>query len=245
MQMKRNRSGNFKQLNKIFTSLEQEMKSVADDGKVLQMEKYLKNQFQFLGIPAPQKQLVYQRFREVYSPTTETELIQWVDMLWSQPYREYQHYAILTLEKHWKLIQSPDGATFIASLVLRNSWWDTVDMLASKILGKYYQTRIEELRQVLPAWISHEDMWMNRTAILVQLKYKEETHLDLLESAITPHLQSTEFFHQKAIGWSLREYAKTDPSWVRSFVQRHQLKPLSEREALKHISLDNSNKLSA
>lgn len=231
-----------KQVNKIFASLEQEMRRVADSSKVSQMEKYMKNQFPFLGITSPQKQIVYQRFvREVYSPTTEIELIQWVDKLWSQSYREYQHYAILTLEKNWKLIHSTDGAAFVASLVLRNSWWDTVDMLASKILGKYYQTHLEELKIILPSWISHENLWMNRTAILVQLKYKEETDVDLLEAAITPHLESKEFFHQKAIGWSLREYGKTNPSWVRSFVRRHQLKPLSQREALKHLAGGDSS----
>lgn len=213
------------------------MRTVADHAKAPQMERYMKNQFPFLGISSPQKINIYQRFvLEVYSPPTEGELIRWVDELWKQDYREYQYHAILTLEKNSKLIQSPDGAAFVASLVLRKSWWDSVDMLASKILGKYYQSRVEELKLIIPSWISHESLWMNRTAILVQLKYKEETDIDLLEAAITPHLQSNEFFHQKAIGWSLREYGKTNPSWVRSFVQRHELKPLSRREALKHLS---------
>jgi 3-methyladenine DNA glycosylase AlkD len=233
--MKRSRDG-LRRLDSMLKLLEQDMRAIADASKVVAMEKYMKNKFQFLGIAAPERKEVHKVFRErSFTPQTESELILWVDLLWEQPYREYQHFALMELERNSALI-SQEGAIFVTSLVVRRSWWDTVDMLASNILGRYYGSREEELRAVMPSWTAHDDMWMNRTAILVQLKYKTNTHVDLLEASITPHTKSDEFFHQKAIGWALREYAKTDPDWVRGFVQQNSLKPLSVREALKHIS---------
>ena len=79
----------------------------------------------------------------------------------------------------------------------------------------------------------NENMWLNRAAIICQLSYRERTNTDLLEMAIVPHLESKEFFHQKAIGWALRQYGKTNPQWVKDFVASHTLKPLSRREALR------------
>jgi 3-methyladenine DNA glycosylase AlkD len=234
--MKRKREVALRQWDSVLKLLETDMRAAADASKAAPMEKYLKHNFQFLGIAAPERKAVYKIFRErSFAPQTESELIAWVDLLWEQPYREYQHYALMELERHTTLI-TLEGARFVASLVVRRSWWDTVDMLASNILGKYYHSREEELRAVLPSWTSHGDMWMNRTALLVQLKFKADTHVDLLEASILRHSESEQFFHQKAIGWALREYAKTNPVWVRAFVQQHRLKPLSVREALKHIS---------
>lgn len=108
-------------------------------------------------------------------------------------------------------------------------------MLASKFLGNYYRNHPTLLEIKIREWSSSDNMWLNRTAILVQLKYKESTRLDLLEHAILPHIDSTEFFIQKAIGWALRELAKTNKIWVMQFVESHTLKPLSRREALKHM----------
>ena len=111
-----------------------------------------------------------------------------------------------------------------------------VDMLASNILGHYYaQQPPDVLRLRAEEWIASPDMWLNRTAILVQLKYKDRTSTELLTAAILPHIHSSEFFHQKAIGWALREYAKTDKEWVCGFVAAKPLMPLSKREALKHF----------
>ena len=84
-------------------------------------------------------------------------------------------------------------------------------------------------------WSLSDNMWTNRSAILHQLKFKQETDADLLFRIIQQHSTSNEFFIQKSIGWALREYAKTDPDLVMSFVEKHPLKPLSKREALKHF----------
>lgn len=211
------------------------MLAVKDPTKAIAMKSYMRNQFEFLGIPAPQRQQIHSQFRLIYQPSSESELNDWVQILWAQPFREYHHFAMSELEANRNFI-SISCAEIVCSLIQINSWWDTVDFLASNILGKYYLKYPVELDRVIISWSHSSNIWLNRTAILVQLKFKEKTRFDLLESTITSHLDSEEFFIQKAIGWILREVAKTNPTWVRSFVSTHSLKPLSKREAMKYMN---------
>jgi 3-methyladenine DNA glycosylase AlkD len=86
-------------------------------------------------------------------------------------------------------------------------------------------------------WSAGSDIWLKRTAILHQLAYKDKTDIVLLEQIISNCLGSDEFFINKAIGWALREYSKTDPEWVESFISRrkNELSPLSIKEGSKYI----------
>ena len=197
----------------------------------------MKDKFNYYGLQSPIRREIYLKFRnDVYKPTTEEELILWTKLLWSQPFREYQYCSMDELEKSKKLI-GLNAILHVEQCLTIGSWWDTVDMLASNILGGYYKDKpIESLHDYAHQhWINSPDMWLNRTAILVQLKYKTNTSLPLLNDAIKPHLNSNEFFHQKAIGWALREYAKTDKNWVKEYIKNNELKPLSKREAMKHM----------
>lgn len=96
------------------------------------------------------------------------------------------------------------------------------------------------MTRLMLEWAVDTDMWKRRSAIICQLGAKAETDLDLLEAAIVPSLGSKEFFLRKAIGWALRQYARTDPAWVARYVAVHEteLSPLSRREALKHIAAE-------
>jgi 3-methyladenine DNA glycosylase AlkD len=78
-------------------------------------------------------------------------------------------------------------------------------------------------------------MWLNRSAILFQLGYKQKTNFEILKSECEKHKYSNEFFIQKAIGWALREFAKTNPLVVKTYVNNTNLKTLSKKEALKNI----------
>ena len=122
-------------------------------------------------------------------------------------------------------------------MITQKSWWDTVDSMASDITGPYFQRYPEQIRPVTGGWNRSRNIWLQRSSLLFQKAWKKETDKERLASYILHLSKSTEFFVQKAIGWSLREYAKTDPDWVRSFVKSHQkeLAPLSKREALKHL----------
>jgi 3-methyladenine DNA glycosylase AlkD len=111
------------------------------------------------------------------------------------------------------------------------SWWDTVDVLASRVVGPVAE------RPIIESWLTSGDLWLERTAILHQLGYGERTDADFLFRSCLTHAASTEFFLRKAIGWALRQYARVDPAAVRGFVAAHadELSGLSRREALKHL----------
>ena len=115
------------------------------------------------------------------------------------------------------------------------SWWDTVDLLASKMVGPYIKKDYKKYLPNIKAYMKSSDMWLNRTAIIHQLTYKSDIKLEILESAILNVIDQKEFFLQKAIGWSLRQHAKTDVDYVKAFVSTHsQMSNLAKREALKH-----------
>lgn len=122
-------------------------------------------------------------------------------------------------------------------MIQQNSWWDSVDTIASRLAGEYFKKFPQQKEAIVLGWSNHENMWLNRTAILFQLSYKSETDEDLLFQVIKQHLHSGEFFIQKAIGWALRQYAYTQPESVKQFVAANELKPLSKREALKHLKV--------
>jgi 3-methyladenine DNA glycosylase AlkD len=120
-------------------------------------------------------------------------------------------------------------------MLVTNSWWDSVDVLAKYLVGGYLNKYPEEKLKIIDHFSSAESMWLNRTAILFQLSYKTKTDFNLLKSECEKHKNSNEFFIQKAIGWALREYSKYNPKGVMDFVSIANLKPLSAREAIRNI----------
>lgn len=198
------------------------------------MKAYMKNHFPFLGIKSPlRKQLLKEQFAEYALPDPE-QLFEEVWKLYDQPEREYQYAAIALLEKMKKYLTIEDLPA-LRQLIETKSWWDSVDSIAPKSVGDVVKLDREYGEKVMREWSKSENMWTNRSAILHQLKFKQEMNTELLFEIIQQHSGSTEFFIQKAIGWVLREYAKTNPDLVKKFVSEHPLKPLSKREALKHF----------
>lgn len=115
------------------------------------------------------------------------------------------------------------------------SWWDTIDVIAPKILGSWFKRYPEHIKPTITRWLKSDNIWLQRSCVLFQLKYKEKTNTQLLSSVIDQLKDSKEFFLRKSIGWVLREYAKTDAEFVKDFVNSRELSPLSRREATKHL----------
>ncbi|MCZ2257719.1 DNA alkylation repair protein [Sporosarcina sp. G11-34] len=198
------------------------------------MKAYMKDHFSFLGIRSPlRKELLKEQFREYALPEPE-QLFSEVWKLYKLPEREYQYAAIALLEKMKKHLTSDDLPDLL-QLIESKSWWDSVDSIAPKAIGHVVKLDRTHGEKVMREWSLSDNMWTNRSAILHQLKFKQETNTDLLFEMINQHSSSNEFFIQKAIGWVLREYAKTNPDIVKLFVEENPLKPLSKREALKHF----------
>ncbi|TCZ71079.1 DNA alkylation repair protein [Paenibacillus albiflavus] len=198
------------------------------------MAKYMKNLFPYLGIKTPEREALFRGFTKVHGLPDVTELDKIVRELWLLPEREYAYIAMNLLNKRLKLLGS-EQADLLEYLIVTRSWWDTVDLLAGQVAGSLFTRYPELIDRYAESWIVADNMWLQRAAILFQLKYKNRTDEERLFRYIKHCLSSKEFFIQKSIGWALREYAKTEPERVRQFVAETPLPALSKREALKHL----------
>ncbi|WP_338473291.1 DNA alkylation repair protein [Niallia sp. XMNu-256] len=198
------------------------------------MANYMKNRFPFLGIKKPERTKLLRLFYRQTGILSQSFDPEWVMTLWEQDEREYQYAALDYLEK---LLNKLDGSqiTIMEKLITTKSWWDTVDALATKSVGEIARKSPEVIPEFIEGWAYGDHLWLRRTAILFQLKYKEQTNESLLYRFIEQNANSKEFFIQKAIGWALREYSKTNSESVRNFISSHQLAPLSVREGSKYL----------
>lgn len=203
------------------------------------MKKYMKDQFEYFGIRAPQQKEIRSHFFKTYGLPDPADIPEMVQELWIQPEREYQYFAIDLSEKVMKKI-GEDTIETIEFMVVNKPWWDTVDWVASHHAGTYLKLFPGMIPEITAAWMDSGNMWLQRTALLFQLKYKKNTDETLIFTYAKRLKDSKEFFIRKAIGWALREYSKTAPESVIRFVENTELSGLSRREALKVIERNKS-----
>lgn len=215
------------------------LKPLANPERAAPMEAYLRHQFSFLGIATTERR---QWCFTVSHPTDPLALFDEADALFGKREREYHYCACDVLAKHFRSTKNlalTDGlrSTLLKrseQLITTNSWWDTVDTLAPKTAGAILRSHPKELDRWTKRWISSDNIWLQRSAIIIQLHYKSDTVPDILFDRILRRANSKEFFVQKGAGWALREYAKTDRTAVISFVAANpQLSALTKREALR------------
>jgi 3-methyladenine DNA glycosylase AlkD len=207
----------------------------ADPAQAAPMKKYMRDQFEYLGIKTPQSVALQKEFYTEHGLPEITELDPILRDLWSLSQREYQYVAVGLLGRCDKQIPAKFIKT-IEYLIVTKSWWDTVDSIAGGTVGVHFKRFPAVREKYLTKWRVSENFWLRRTTILFQLGYKQETDFDLLCAIIRENLGSKEFFINKAIGWSLRQYARIDPKAVKKFVNATKdLNPLSRREAMKHL----------
>lgn len=198
-------------------------------------EAYLKNQFPFFGIESPKRRALQQPFLQKQYLPNKKELSDLIHALWQMPQRELQMFAMDLTDKYKSKFEETDIA-LLEYMITHKSWWDSVDFIATTLVGAYFK-RFPHLKYTyVNKWIESGNMWLQRTAVIFQMKYKDELDTQLLTDAIKPLLGSKEFFINKAIGWMLRQYSKTDAQWVMNYVSNTpQLAGLSKREALRLI----------
>ncbi|NBC81934.1 MAG: DNA alkylation repair protein [Bacteroidetes bacterium] len=199
------------------------------------MSAYMKNHFPFPGIKKPERQQLIKEISLQNEPLTKNETIKIARKLWHKPEREYQYVALSLLNKQEKKFNLEDIES-IEYFLSTKSWWDTVDMLATNTVASYFNLFPKQISWVTNNWMKSGNKWLQRSCILFQLKKKSQTDVSLLAGFITQLADSPDFFIQKAIGWALREYSKTDPDFVSGFIHQHPLASLSKREALKVIN---------
>jgi 3-methyladenine DNA glycosylase AlkD len=213
--------------------------AAADPAVAPAMQAYMKSDLPYYGVratscravctrviaahPLPDRAAWQAAVRRLCDEATHREeLYAAVALLRDRRYAEYRDVDVLPLYQH---------------VLVTGSWWDVVDDTAAHLVGPLLLAHPAEVGPVLRAWAVDEDRWLRRTSVIAQLLAKERTDLDLLTTAIEANVDDRDFFLRKAIGWALRQYARTDPDWVRAFVAEHadRLSPLSRREALKHL----------
>ncbi len=219
----------------VFMPLFTDLQAAADADRAAKMAAYMRHRFVFLGIPAPKRRSISQPYLRQLKQQSGSA-VDWVfiEACWACDYRELQYVAmdyLLVMKHHC----TPDDLPRLMDLVVQRSWWDSIDVLDGvfgQMLLNYPHTKADILHLSC-----HENFWLRRIAIDCQLGLKHKTDTELLAQVIINNLGNTEFFINKAIGWALREYAKTDSDWVRTFISTHRdnMASLSVKEALKHI----------
>lgn len=199
--------------------------------KAIEMSAYMRKQFLFYGIETKLRREIY---KDVLKDAKKDKKIDWIFLskCFNDSHREFQ-YLVSDYLAYMKDFLTFDDIERIKKYITEKSWWDTVDSL-DNVIGNIKDSRLDDL---MLSWSMDDNFWLRRVAIDHQLLYKEKTNTTLLEKIIVNNLGSKEFFINKAIGWSLREYSKTNPSWVRNFLKKYKdkLSKLSIREASKYL----------
>lgn len=215
-------------------ALKPHFEAAASVDNAAHMRAYMKDIFVFYGIKADERREIQKEFWKSEDLPELADLSTIVKDAWSLPQREYQYFAMELVKKFMKQLE-PEHFKMIEGMLGGKQWWDSIDFVAPQLAGGMFQ-RFPELRtQAVEKWTASRNMWLNRSAIIFQLKYKDNTNLNILFGVIEKFKGSKEFFIQKAIGWALREYSKTSPKAVSAFVKSTELASLSQREALKRV----------
>ena len=216
-----------------FNKLYEETIRHKNEEQARQMSKYMLNKFEYIGIKTPERRKIFKNFFKEYK---NEEKIDWefVNKCWENKNREFQYIAADYL-KNMKDKLTIDDIPKFKQLILKKSWWDTIDNLDMTIGA--LALKDSNVNKILLEWSLDENIWLKRIAIDHQLLRKEKTNTELLEKILKNNLGQTEFFINKAIGWALRDYSKTNPNWVKNFIEknREKMAKLSIREASKYL----------
>lgn len=214
--------------------LKKQMESHADPLKAKKMAAYMKNQFLFYGIPSPNRKALYKDFLK---EEKIKKIVDWalLDQCFEDEHREFQYFACdyLVALAFYIPFEELDR---IKAYIQKGNWWDTTDAL-DQVIGKI-GLRDTRIKQAMILWSRSDELWIKRAAIDHQLLYKEKSDTQLLETILLNGLGSNEFFINKAIGWALRQYSKTNPRWVESFIKQHHvaLSSLTIKEASRYLT---------
>lgn len=199
----------------------------------------MKSEMPYYGIRLPEVRRICGSIFDANPIGSEVSFDDTVGRMFVDATHREERYAAIQLARHrrYRPYQTPDRVPLYRRLIIAGDWWDTVDEIAGNLIGPILTSHPAEMRPIVLGWATDQNLWLRRTAIIAQLGAKERTDLELLTFAVDANAEDTEFFIRKAIGWALRQYARTDPTWVLRFVaaREDRLSGLSKREARKHL----------
>lgn len=207
-------------------------------------QRYMKSTLPFHGLTSPQLRAVVRPILAdpAYRLRSRPEWEATIRTLWDGATHREQWYAALALARHrfYREWRDPDALPLYRHLIETGAWWDVVDDVATHLVREVREEHPQVIGEQLRRWAREPSLWLRRAAVLAQAGSKSKTDPALLADVIEPNIADTDFFIRKAIGWALRDYARTNPAWVRAFVTRHpDLSGLSRREALRHLNLND------
>jgi 3-methyladenine DNA glycosylase AlkD len=216
--------------------VQSELKALADPAKAVDMQAYMKTDMPFYGVQKPARSLILRQLVHEFPPADRDGYQALVLGLWNLPHRE-EKYLALGVAQHFRSFVDTVSLPLYRRLIVEGAWWDFVDAVATALIGHLVVNHPAKAWPEVDTWIDHPDMWLRRSAIICQVGAKGRTDAERLFAYSEGRLAEKEFFIRKAIGWALRDYARTDPEAVAGFVTTHRdrLSGLSFREATKHI----------
>lgn len=211
--------------------------AVADPAKAEPMAAYMKTEMPFYGVQKSGRVPIARQLVRRFPAGDRAEYEAVVRGLWGLDHRE-EKYLALAYARGFPSFVDAESMELYRDLIVEGAWWDLVDEAATKLVGAALADDRPRATPIVRSWISSDDVWLRRTSIIAQLGHKDRTDLDLLAAACIENRSDPEFFIRKAIGWALRQHARTDPDWVRAFLGQwgDELSPLSVREATKHLT---------
>jgi 3-methyladenine DNA glycosylase AlkD len=212
--------------------------AVADPAAAEPMRAYMKSTMPFLGVPTPARTAALRPVLAAYPLPDAGRWRGTVRTLWREATHRELRYAALALARRYPehLAAEPAASLHLLDeIIVTGAWWDVVDEAAIRLVGPLLLRHPRTVRPAIRWWARDEDRWRRRTAVICQIGAKERTDPALLAEVIETNLDDADFFLRKGIGWALRQHARLDPDWVRTFAATHDLSPLSRREALKHL----------
>ncbi|MEP7196592.1 MAG: DNA alkylation repair protein [Saprospiraceae bacterium] len=216
----------------LFTKFQKEFQLNGSPERAKSMSAYMRNQFDYFGISSPKRKELQKKLFPSKLAFTSSDIEEFVLQCWDQDQREWKYLAMDFSRKYLKKGQL-ELLDLFERLITDQSWWDTVDCITPNIIAKILKPYPQKLKEKQLSWIESDNIWLQRSAIIIQLMFKEDTDFTLLKDLILRRAGSKEFFIQKASGWSLRQYSKTNPGAVVDFINSNTLAPLTKREGLR------------
>ncbi len=212
--------------------LEEALRKMSNPERGAQMQAYMRDLYPYYGIQAKPRADLLKEYLKTAGLPKNVEAV--VEECWERNEREWQYIGLELADRaHRKKILEVPMELF-RFMIISKSWWDTVDLVASNAVGREMK-KAEDFRPIMEDWLYSGNLWLQRSTLIFQLKYKSDTDIEWLHQAISELKGNKDFFIQKAIGWALRQYAWIDADWVRREVTQQNLDGIARREALKHI----------
>lgn len=173
-------------------SLEKAFKASENPEIATGQKAYMKHTFKFFGIKSPERRVLQKLFFLRNNRPKKQELSPIITSLWGKPQREFQYCAQELACKYCNEVDENDIKLY-EYMITHKSWLDTVDFIVSNLMGYYFKTYPFLRESYVNKWLESENVWLQRSALLFQLKYKEELDNSLLSQIIHNLLGSNEF----------------------------------------------------